>query len=356
MQNKGNSNQQQFLPNFCHDSTLLLVLLIAELLAVILTLAHSGADESFWKDLALSSLFIQWIALCSVALLCRLGTWLNHRTPAIAAIIAYAIVLLVTLSLSGLTVIFLNWVVINPEVLPASNDFQFLLRNTLISAIVTAVGLRYIYVQHDWKRGIEAHTGARLAALQARIRPHFLFNSMNTIAALIQNHPEDAETAVLNLASVFRSVLEERNWSSLKSELDLCKHYLDLEALRLGERLNIVWLIESGLETLNMPALLLQPLIENAIYHGIQPRPSGGTIQIKAQTISSNLIIQIDNPLPNHDTVPHTGNGIAIDNLQERLRLAYKGNASLTVQQSAEFFSVRLSLPTDINHARNDCG
>lgn len=355
MRDKGHSNQQ-FLPNFCHDSTLLLVILIAELLAVILTLAHSGAGGSFWKDLALTSLFIQWIALCSIALLCRLGTWLNQCKPVIAAIITYVIVLLVTLSLSGLTAIFLNWVVIHPEILPTANDFQFLLRNTLISAIVTAVGLRYIYVQHDWKRGIEAHTGARLAALQSRIRPHFLFNSMNSIAALIQHHPEDAESAVLNLASVFRSVLEERDWTTLKNELELCKHYLDLEALRLGERLNIVWLIDPGLETIDMPALLLQPLIENAIYHGIQPRPSGGTIQIKAQTISSNLIIQIDNPLPKDASATHAGNGIAIDNLKERLRLAYQGKASLTVQQGADLFTVRLSLPTDINHARNDCG
>ncbi|AOU99424.1 hypothetical protein BI364_00085 [Acidihalobacter yilgarnensis] len=354
MREEGNPSTQ-FLPDFCRDGTLLLVILMAELLAVILTLAHSGTSISFWRALALTSLFIQWIALGSIALLCRLGPWLNRRPPAVAAMIAYAIVILVTLSLSTLTALFLDWVV-HPDQVDLSFDLQFLLRNTLISAIVTAVGLRYMYVQHDWKRSIEARTGARLAALQARIRPHFLFNSMNSIAALIRSRPLVAESAVLDLASVFRSVLVERDWSSLEEELELSKHYLALEALRLGDRLNIEWHIEPGLANTRMPALSLQPLVENAVYHGIQPRPAGGTISISARCASSKLIIRVENPLPGQTAVPHSGNGIAVNNLKERLALAYQGDARLVVVQDAERFSVQLSLPMDATDARDDRG
>ncbi|OBS09591.1 two-component system sensor protein [Acidihalobacter prosperus] len=331
------------------------MILMAELLAVILSLAHSGTGVHFWRALALTSLFIQWIALGSIAALCRLGPWLNRRPPVVAAAIAYVIVILVTLGLSALTALFLDWVV-RPDNVNLDRDLQFLMRNTLISAIVTAVGLRYMYVQHDWKRSIEARTGARLAALQARIRPHFLFNSMNSIAALIRSRPAVAETAVLDLASVFRSVLEERDWSTLAEELELSRHYLSLEALRLGDRLRIEWRIEPGLDAARMPALSLQPLVENAVYHGIQPRPSGGTIRIDARRDGMKLVVVVENPLPGPDANPHRGNGMAVDNLRERLALAYDGRAKLVVEQDAERFSVQLRLPMEAKDARDDRG
>jgi two-component system sensor histidine kinase AlgZ len=239
-----------------------------------------------------------------------------------------------------------------------TQKLHFMLRNTLISAIVTAVSLRYMYVQHEWKRNIEARTGARLAALQARIRPHFLFNSMNSIAALIRNQPLVAESAVLDLATVFRSVLVDHDWSNLKEELELTRHYLALEALRLGDRLKVFWQIEPDLYAARLPALTLQPLVENAVYHGIQPRPEGGTIQIRAFHKANKLNISIDNPLPETQTKSHDGNGMAINNLKERLELAFRGDATLEIERNAGHFCVTLSLPLVMENkdARNDRG
>lgn len=349
------SFSSHFLPDFCRDSTLLLVILVAELLAVVLTLAHSGTSEHFWRSLALISLFVQWIALGWVALLCRLGAWLNRLAPAIAAGIAYAIVLLITLTVSALTVWLAN------RVMPAtagngSLDAQFVLRNALICAIVAAVGLRYMYMQHEWKRNIEARTGARLAALQARIRPHFLFNSMNSIAALIRSRPAVAETAVLDLAEVFRSALEEKDWSTLSEEFELSRHYLALESLRLGDRLQVEWDVESDLGDVRLPALSLQPLVENAVYHGIQPRPEGGAIRIGAHRGDTSLCISIDNPLPTDSAAQHRGNGIAVSNLQERLALAYRGEARLETSVDDGRYLVQLTLPMGDSHARHDRG
>lgn len=356
MPEKGNS-YSPFLPDFCRDNTLLLVILMAELLALILSLSHIGSLTSFWRNLALTSLFIQWIALSSITVLCRLGARLNRLRPAASALIAYALVMLITLAISGLTALFLEWVS-GQQFVDYAQKLHFMLRNTLISAIVTAVSLRYMYVQHEWKRNIEARTGAQLAALQARIRPHFLFNSMNSIAALIRNQPLAAESAVLDLATVFRSVLVEKDWSTLKDELELTKHYLALEALRLGDRLNVTWQIDPDLDNARLPALTLQPLVENAVYHGIQPRPEGGTILINALNKSPRLLIQIENPLPVTQIHSHDGNGMAINNLKERLSLAFPGESKFEITQDARHFCVTLSLPLALENknARNDSG
>lgn len=351
------SPTNSFLPDFCRDSTLLLVILMAELLAMIFALSHPGPTTGFWRSLALTSLFIQWIALSSIAVLCRLGTRLNRHRAVVAAMFAYAIVIMITLAISWLTTFLLDQVV-HPEHVDPMQDLHFMLRNALISAIVTAVSLRYMYVQHEWKRNIEARTGARLAALQARIRPHFLFNSMNSIAALIRGQPLIAESAVLDLASVFRSVLVEKDWSTLHEELELCKHYLALEALRLGDRLKVSLQINPNLGATRMPALTLQPLVENAVCHGIQTRAEGGLIHISAEQIDNKLSIKIVNPLPETPSNIHDGHGMAIKNLQERLALAYQKNAELEIRQDASHYCVTLNLPITMgNHdAHNDRG
>ena len=343
-----------FLPDFCRDSTLLLVVIIAELLAVVLALS-SWPLVPFWRTLALTSLFVQWIALASVAVLCRLRAMLARISPARAAAVAYLIVLALTLAFSVLNAAFLDWVV-HPNAVDLERDMAFVLRNAMVSAIVAAVGLRYLYVQHDWKLGVEARMEARLNALQARIRPHFLFNSMNTIAALIRSRPAEAENAVEDLSSMFRSVLREGEWARLGDEIELTRHYLALESLRLGERLQVEWVldIDEDDEDLPVPALSLQPLVENAVYHGIQPSPDGGCVRIAIGCDAQRLHLRVENPQPAVRSGPaHDGQGMALGNIRERLELGYRG-AVMDIQADPERFTVELSLPLESADARID--
>ncbi|MDE2089240.1 MAG: histidine kinase, partial [Gammaproteobacteria bacterium] len=179
---KPGGNDGLFLPDFCNVRVVFAVVIISELLAFVLTLAPTGARSDVWDDLSLISLFVQWVALSSAALLCLARPWLARFGNRPAAGFSYLIVLAVTTALSEVTYRIAHHADIG-VVLPAHWHSGFLLRNLGIGAIVGAVALRYFYVQYQWKRHIEAEARARIQALQARIRPHFLFNSMNTIAA-----------------------------------------------------------------------------------------------------------------------------------------------------------------------------
>lgn len=342
------------LPDFCQDSILLLVVIIAELLALSLTLA-SWPITPFWPTLALDSLFVQWVALSSVAVLCRLRGVLAPLSPAYAAVLAYLVVLGLTLLFSALTVGFLHSVMHSGR-FHLGGDVVFVARNALISAIIAAVGMRYLYLQHAWKLGVEARVDARLHALQARIRPHFLFNSMNTIAALIRSRPAEAESAVEDLSCMFRSVLREGDWATLGEEIELARHYLALEGLRLGGRLQVEWALDirDGDETLPVPALSLQPLVENAVYHGIQLSPEGGCVRIAARRDRAALHLCVENPQPAEDAGPrHTGQGMALRNIRERLELGYRG-ANMDIRSTPDSFTVDLSLPLEVADADID--
>ena len=149
--------------------------------------------------------------------------------------------------------------------------------------------LRYNYIQRSLHTREESELHARIQALQSRIRPHFLFNSMNIIASLIPVDPDVAETVVEDLSELFRASLQEEGSEvSIEEELALCRRYTRIEYLRLGERLNIEWQIEDAVESVKIPLLTLQPLLENAIYHGIQPMPEGGTITVSLAYSANN--------------------------------------------------------------------
>ncbi len=165
--------------------------------------------------------------------------------------------------------------------------------------MVTALALRYFYVTHEWRHNVELQAKARVHALQARIRPHFLFNSMNTIAALTRSNPARAEEAVQDLADLFRANLnEKRNQISLAEEIDVARTYQRMEQLRLGERLHVDWKIDSLPTDALVPGLTLQPLLENAIYHGVEPRPDGGVVTVTGEFNKGMITIVVSNPVP----------------------------------------------------------
>jgi two-component system sensor histidine kinase AlgZ len=236
----------------------------------------------------------------------------------------------------------LFWSGIDPMV---SDHFGFLVRGMGISAIAWALALRYFYVQHQWRRRIESEADARFQALQSRIRPHFLFNCMNTIASLARSSPRLAEEAVEDLADLFRaSLADARQAGSLASELELCRRYLRIEQHRLGERLVVEW---SGLDSvvdLRLPALTLQPLLENAIYHGIEPLPGGGTIRIQCARDADVVRIVISNPRPAHGN-PHAGNRLAQENVAQRLEAFFGHPGLIEVAAPADEYRVTVTLP-----------
>jgi len=221
----------------------------------------------------------------------------------------------------------------------------FLWRNLGVSAIVTAIVLRYFYMQHDWRKQTRAHAHARLQALQACIHPHFLFNTLNTIASLIRFDPDRAESAVEDLAELFRASFRDvQRLITIQDEIDICQQYLRIEGLRLDQRLQVAWQIDNLPRDALIPPLCLQPLLENAVYYGIQPLPEGGVITITSVRDGNQLTIEIENPCV-ADIQKSRGLGIAQDNVRERLKVYFGGQGKLTIYQESNCYRASLRIP-----------
>jgi two-component system sensor histidine kinase AlgZ len=190
-----------------------------------------------------------------------------------------------------------------------------------------------------------ALSDARLQALQARIRPHFLFNSINAVLLLMRRDPKRAETALEDLAELFRSLMaDHRSLTSFGEEVALTRRYLELEQLRLGERLAVDWRVDPAAEAASVPPLLLQPLVENAVYHGIEPGMEVGRVDIHARRDGEQLRIVISNPY-HPDYQHHQGNRMALTNIRERLQLHFDVDAELGTEVADGRFFIRMRLP-----------
>jgi len=186
---------------------------------------------------------------------------------------------------------------------------------------------------------------ARLQALQARIRPHFLFNSLTAVLSLIRRDPPRAEAALEDLAELFRNLMaDNRNLSTLAAEIALCRQYLSLEHLRLGERLHVDWRLDPEVEQALVPAMLLQPLVENAVYHGIEPRLAPGMIEIEARRVGDQLRLKLTNPY-SAEHQHRQGNRMALANIRERLRLHFDVEASLDAGAAGERYEISIVMP-----------
>ena len=334
-----------FLPSFCDVRMVFAVVVIAELLAFILTLVSPGVLDNPWANLGLISVFMQWVALTSAALLCITRPLLARLGNTVAAVVSYLLVLLVTAIISEVAF----HLMISSTLFPDVDEQQhavFLLRNLIISTVIAAVVLRYLYVQFQWRQQLKAEARARIQALQARIRPHFLFNSMNTIAALTRTAPELAESAIEDLSDLFRASLNSSHeQSTLADELTLANRYLNIETLRLGERLSVQWNMDRIPADTSMPPLTLQPLLENAIYHGIERLPEGGTIHVDGDCQQGRVEIAISNPVPDSSSGQHEGNRIAQENIRQRLQIAFGGRAALLTSLEDGVYTVILRFP-----------
>jgi len=334
-----------WLPDFCSWPVLAALAVIGELVALVVVLSASDIGVPTWQSLGLASLFVQWLAVVWTVSLCKARPLLVRLAPWMAEFAAYALMLATTAAAS--------WVVFAMDrnlnlgfIESGADSWRFVLRNSVICALIGGAVLRYFYVQEQWRERVQAEERARFEALQARIRPHFLFNSMNVIASLIRARPVQAEAAVEDLSDLFRAALgRDDARSTLGEELDLARGYLRIEQLRLGDRLRVDWQVDGLPRDLELPSLLLQPLVENAVYHGIQPLPAGGTVRVHGQVDGNVIEIRVDNPCPPPAARRGGGNGMALNNIRSRLALHYGGRAALWVEDAAESFDCRLRVP-----------
>ena len=322
------SERDFFLPDLCTVQAVLFLVLVAALLSIVLELAASGLRLFDGYHFAMTSLFVQWSVLSSAACLCRLRPVLAGWDLPKAAAACYLVILLVVFLLSVLSQWLLN------GAFSGSGQWQLELwriaTHVLICAVLAGIALRYFYLTTQLGLRKQAELEARIEALQSRIRPHFLFNSMNIIASLIAVDQEAAETAVEDLSSLFRASLAQSDAEvRLSEELELCRRYVRIEQLRLGDRLQVDWQLDTVPDNLKIPGLCLQPLVENAIYHGIQKLPRGGTVTIHGEWTEGVLRLVVTNPVVD-TTEPETqGNQIAQLNIHDRLQAIYGPKAGL---------------------------
>jgi len=337
-------NEDFFLPDFCGLRMMFGFVVIAELFALILALAPLDHSVNLrWQNLGLISLLVQWCALGAAAALCAARPYLHRLSNVQSVIVSYLLVLVIIVLVSEAA-----YLLVTSLDLLRLEHWEFLVRNILIGAIITGPILRYFYVQHQWRRRIEAESRARFQALQSRIRPHFLFNSMNTIASLIRTQPNQAELAVENLSDLFRASLRDAaHHFTLAEELELCQRYVQIEQLRIGEgRLRVDWETASLPADALIPPLTLQPLLENAIYHGIGSLPDGGTVTIEGALNRKQIELKLTNPISRAGLQKlSSGNQVAQENIRERLQAFYQRGADIWFNESMSHYEAVLRFP-----------
>ena len=223
----------------------------------------------------------------------------------------------------------------------------FHVQNLSVSAIINALVLRYFLAKHELKQRTISEARAKMQALQSRIRPHFLFNSMNSIASLIRAAPYKAETAIEDVADLFRMMLSDaENLVPIKNEIAVAQKYLSLEVLRLDNRLRVSWDIGKFPRKAVMPVLTLQPLLENAIYYGVESIAGGGNIQVKLWEENELIHISVTNPLA-PPLVPKLQKGLemVLDNVRQRLNSHYGTSAKLETTIENGLYRAVLKLP-----------
>lgn len=330
-----------FLPAFCTPRVVLVTLLLAFGVALLLAIAP-GMTEDRWVRLGTAAWFISWVTVLTISALCALQRPLQRLKPVALSVVVMGLLLLITGLISVvayLSLTHLGWQ--TSDSLPL-----FILHNLAIALVVGGMGV-WIFSLHWVKsRRLSAQNKAELDALHARIRPHFLFNSLNTVAALIEADPAAAEAAVLDLASVFRAALHAGDVSNLAEEITLGRRYLALEHWRLGERLQIDW-PETGapLLTVPLPVLTLQPLLENAVRYAVERRAEPTTIRVECVLGKQSVSVIIENPLSTEARDDAGGNGISLANIRDRLALMFGDKACLRAGVVDHCFRVKLVVP-----------
>lgn len=328
------------LPDFCSGPVIYALLIIAAITVTVMWLAPNNSHG--WEGYSVGMLFAEWLAMVIGVALCKLRP-LFERLPGQASYAGVWAAMVVIVAAGSVLVHWLDGLM--QMALLRDTATVFVRNNTVIAALLGALMLRYFYLLAQWQTRLEAVSKAQVAALQARIRPHFLFNSMNTVAALVRVDPAAAERTVEDLSELFRAALGEHATQdgTLGEELGLVDRYLDIEQLRLGERLRVRRELDELPADFPLPRLLLQPLVENAVRHGIQPLREGGEVILRGEHRRDGIVIEIDNPLAS-EPAP-SGHGHGLDNVRRRVAYRYGPLARVNAGPDGGRFIVRLQLP-----------
>jgi len=334
-----------FLPDFCSAPVIVNVVIIAEMFAFMTTLITRRISFNIVEDLLLISLFVQWVAITSVAALCYTRKYLN-RLPKLRAVgMAYVLLLLITLVVSE-AAIWLMYALGRLSTARPDWYLYFHIQNLTVSILVNALALRYLLGKHELRQRTLSEARAKLQALQSRIRPHFVFNSLNIIASLTRNEPTRAEAAIEDMADLFRMMLsEDEQLVPVKKEIDVAKKYVALETLRLDQRLHVNWDIGTFPRKAAVPVLTLQPLLENAVRHGIEALPTGGTVDVRLWEEDGKIRIRVENPYPLKAKTRADSPSRSLDNIRQRLQSHYGETAQLDAAGDAGRFSVTATIP-----------
>lgn len=347
------------IPDFCSLQAQLLAVVAAVLIAFLLAFASLRPLDSLLQRLGPLALFIEIIILVALSALCLMRRWLASSEYHWRALAVWSVSMVATAAVSWAAYMLVPW---GQERLFASDGLVGLMTRSLgICALMVALLLRHHYVYTLGRRKIQAEADARFRVLQARIRPHFLFNSINTIASLIHTQPRLAEELLEDLADLFRAAFKKnQERATLGTELELAKRYLHIEKHRLGDRFTVEWDIDELPSAAELPPLILQPLVENAVYHGIQPARGSGMISIVGRYRRGQVNLSVRNTLPDGwvdkgasglagrfgDARERSrGSRMALENVRQRLALMYPGAAAVNVLRVDGDYQVRLTFP-----------
>jgi two-component system sensor histidine kinase AlgZ len=320
------------LPDFRNLGVLLRLLVIVNLASLLAAVLRTATWEAVPDDFMALSVSVQPVLLLALVALYLAGPWLRRQSYARGAALVLLTAALAALLVHGAGLR-----------LPGAEEQPDLLRFLVVSLACAALLLGYFDLRG---RALSpALTEARLQALQARIRPHFLFNSINAVLSIIRSDPRRAEEALEDMAELFRAVMSDsRRLSPLKREVELCRQYLQLESLRLPDRLIVEWHLDKMPEDALVPPLVLQPLVENAVYHGIEPAAEAGVVSVNVYKSGNEVHMVLKNPYRG-DSDRHVGNRMALANIRERLALHFDAEASLETRAMGQTYQVHITLP-----------
>jgi two-component system sensor histidine kinase AlgZ len=320
------------LPNFCNLGVMLRVMVVANLFLLAAAVLRARHPAEIGEQLLGGAAFFEPVLIVSLVLLCA-ARRLLHALSYAAAIAA---VLALELALA------LGWVLLLGDLFALKSPVP-MLQAAFFAVLVSGFTLAYLDLRA--RAQSPAIAEARIQALQARIRPHFLYNSINAVLSFIRSDPKRAERALEDLADVFRMLMaEDKALAPLAREVDIARQYLAIEALRLGSRLRVSWRLEGMPEAALVPSLLLQPLVENAVYHGIEPLDAGGEIEIEVRSAGEQVHIRVTNPFISAID-HHPGSRMALANIRERLQLHFDAEASLQTRAADGAYQVDIRLP-----------
>jgi len=319
------------LPDFRNLGVMARVLVAVNAVALVGALYETSGFAAAFERFMQVAAFLEPLLLVDLIALSALSTLLARLPYWPGALVVVALAMLLAGGYQALVL------ALAPPAAPG-------LERTLVLAALLAAALLAYFRLHT-KAFSPALAEARLQALQARIRPHFLFNSLNAVLALIRRDPRRAERSLEDLADLFRTLMADaRDFVRLADEIALLERYADIEQLRLGERLRVIWELDAAPSDALLPPMVLQPLLENAVYHGIEPGTEPGEILVRIERRGERVHAVIDNP-HREQANQRAGNRMALDNIRERLALFFDAEARLETRAAGGRYRVEIEIP-----------